>query len=206
LGLVRRAGLEVARRLGCVAPNDVFETTPDEFRALLRGTGPDLDELNRRAELRRVAEQAHPPIMLTGPDEGHGAVVDPPPAVARLDALRSMLWMGDAPADEALHGIGIGNEAYRGRACVIEDEGLADLEPGDVLVAYVTHSGHNSVFPIAGAVATEAGGLLSHPAVLARELGLPAVVGARDLLARVKTGDVVEVDPVAGVVRVIEPA
>ena len=75
---------------------------------------------------------------------------------------------------------------------------------GDVIVAFVTHSGHSPVFPIAGAVATQEGGLLSHPAVLARELGLPAVVGVRGLLDRVGTGDTIEVDPVAGVVRLIE--
>ncbi|MEX2100530.1 MAG: PEP-utilizing enzyme [Acidimicrobiia bacterium] len=81
---------------------------------------------------------------------------------------------------------------------------MLDLEPGDVIVARVTHSNHNTVFPIAGAVATHLDGLLGHTAVLARELGLPAVVGVRGLLDRVKTGDIVEVDPVAGVIRMIQ--
>jgi pyruvate,water dikinase len=70
-----------------------------------------------------------------------------------------------------------------------------------VIVATITHAGHNSVFPIGGAIATQQGGLLSHPAVLARELGLPAVVGVRGLLDHVRTGDLVEVDARTGVVR-----
>ena len=205
LGLVRRAGLEIAWRIGCVEPNDVFETTPVEFRSLLMTRSPGVDELHRRAKARQLAEMADPPDVLTGPDDA-GVAVELPPSVARIDALRSTLWVGDSRSDEPLHGIGIGSDAYLGRACVIHDDGLADIEPGDVLVAYVTHSAHNAVFPIAGAVVTEAGGLLSHPAVLARELGIPAVVGVRELLARVKTGDVIEVDPVAGEVRVIDPA
>ena len=55
-------------------------------------------------------------------------------------------------------------------------------------------------------VATEEGGLFSHTALLARELGIPAVVGAPGLLSSISDGDLVEVDPVAGIVRVISRA
>ena len=207
LGLVRRAGLEVASRVGCLEPNDVFETTVAELRRLRRDEKASVDELRGRAERRQAAERADPPPMLTGPDDDAGAPVDLPPSVARVDALRSVLWSGGAvPAtvrasDERLRGVGIGDGVYRGRACVIDGEGIHDIEPGDVIIAFVTWSAHNTVFPIAGAVATEVGGALSHPAVLARELGLPAVVGVTGLLAAVQTGDLVEVDAAAGVVR-----
>ena len=72
--------------------------------------------------------------------------------------------------------------------------------------ATATTSAFNTVFPIASAVATEYGGLLSHAAILARELGLPAVVGVDALLAGVHHGDIVEVDACAGIVCVVEPA
>jgi phosphohistidine swiveling domain-containing protein len=204
-GIVRRAGLEIARRIGAHDPNDVFEATGAELRALAAGGGPSVDELRARAAHRAAAEAVDPPGMLTGPDVPAPPAVEIPPSVARLEALRAVLWAPDARSEEPLSGIGIGTETYRGRACVIDGDGVLDVEPGDVLVAFVTHSAHNTVFPIAGAVATQEGGLLSHPAVLSRELGIPAVVGVRNLLERVKTGDIVEVDPVAGMVRLVDP-
>ena len=78
------------------------------------------------------------------------------------------------------------------------------VEPGDVLIAVTTTCNLNSIFPLLAAVATEEGGLFSHTALLARELGIPAVVGAPGLLSTISDGDIVEVDPVAGVVRVID--
>ena len=206
MGLVRRAGLELARRVGAHQPNDVFEATEAELRALARGEGPSPATLRARAARRETAVSADPPGMLKGPDAGGIAPAKLPPSVGRLEELRSVLWAAVPRSEEPLHGVGVGTAAYRGRACVIDGNGIADLEPGDVIVAFVTHSGHSPVFPIAGAVATQEGGLLSHPAVLARELGLPAVVGVRGLLDRVGTGDTIEVDPVAGVVRLVERA
>ena len=73
-----------------------------------------------------------------------------------------------------------------------------------MLVALTTTAPFNTIFPVAGAVAVQEGSLMSHPAVLARELGLTAVIGVPDLLTRVADGDLVEVDPVAGTIRVIE--
>ena len=67
-----------------------------------------------------------------------------------------------------------------------------------------TTPAYNVVLSIAGAVVTADGGPLSHAAVLARELGIPAVVGAPGALG-IPNGSTVEVDPVAGVVRVMAP-
>lgn len=203
LGLIRRAALELGRRAALHDIDDVFQCDPDELVALADGDGPSADELASRAARIDEARSADPPAALGGPSE-ETASVPPPPTVARLAAARAAMWASVPKASEApLTGFGIGTSAYRGRACVIDDiNAMFDLEPGDVLIATITHAGHSTVFPIAGAVATEEGGLLSHPAVLARELGLPAVIGVRGLLERVKTGDTVEVDPVAGVVRV----
>ena len=75
--------------------------------------------------------------------------------------------------------------------------------PGDVLVVPCTTPAYNSVLSLAGAVVTADGGPLSHAAVLARELGIPAVVGARGALTEIPDGALVEVDPVAGEVRIV---
>jgi len=202
LGLMRRAVLDLGRRRGWPAGLG-FHADPDELVALAEGDGPAVEELQARAAAVEAAGTAEPPEFFAGEAEPEHAV-SIPEAVQRVDRLATLLWATGATTSEPLTGVGIGDTAYRGRACRVDDDtGTPAIEPGDVLIARVTHAGHNSVFPIAGAVATELGGPLSHPAVLARELGLPAVVGVRELLAHVRTGDVVEVDPVAGVIRVV---
>ena len=76
------------------------------------------------------------------------------------------------------------------------------MEPGDVLVVASTTPAFNTVLAMAGAVVCEEGGPLSHAAVMAREFGFPAVVGAKDALTLIKEGDRVEVDATTGRVRV----
>ena len=83
------------------------------------------------------------------------------------------------------------------------DDALDRVEPGDVIVARLTVPTFNSVLAIAGAVVTENGGLLCHTAVIARELGIPAVVGVADALTAIPDGATVTVDPVAGTVTLI---
>jgi pyruvate,water dikinase len=77
------------------------------------------------------------------------------------------------------------------------------MEPGDVLVVRFTTPAYNTVLAIAGAVVTTEGALLSHAAVMARELGIPAVIGAPGALDEIPDGSDVEVDPVSGTVRVL---
>jgi pyruvate,water dikinase len=209
LGLVRRAALDAGRRLvagGRLHHVDhVFHADLEELVALLAGSGPSADALATRAVALDDAAAADPPGSLGTPGPASPTDVALPPTVRRLEKIRSALWSWQPPTtDTLLTGLGIGDGVYRGRACVIDGDGLLDIEPGDVIIATVTHAGHNTIFPIAGAVATAEGGLLSHPAVLARELGLPAVVGVRGLLDHVKTGDLVEIDAAAGVIRVAD--
>src|SRR6185436_2900198 len=84
----------------------------------------------------------------------------------------------DTPADrELLTGTGIGDASYAGPARVAErpEDVLATIEPGDVLVASFTTPAYNTVLAVAGGIIVEEGGPLSHAAVMARELGIPAV-------------------------------
>jgi phosphohistidine swiveling domain-containing protein len=116
----------------------------------------------------------------------------------------SLMGMAAATRPERLMGVGIGTSAYRGRARITasSEDAIENMEPGDVLVVRATSPAFNAVLSIAGAVVTTEGGLLSHAAVLARELGIPAVVGAAGALD-LADGATLEVDPQVGSVRVV---
>ena len=114
--------------------------------------------------------------------------VDPPPSRATCMASAS------APA----------STAAIARVATDPDQVLEAMEPGDVLVAPWTAPTYNAVLAIAGAVVVQEGGLLSHAAVMARELGIPAVIGCRGAMELIGDGDVIDVDAAAGEVRVVE--
>jgi phosphohistidine swiveling domain-containing protein len=80
------------------------------------------------------------------------------------------------------------------------------LQPGEILVTSTTNVGWTPLFPRAAAVITDIGGSLSHAAIVARELGIPAVVGCGDATARLHTGDRVQVDGGRGIVEILEQA
>ena len=92
-----------------------------------------------------------------------------------------------------------------GRARVILDPAGAHLEPGEILVAPSTDPGWTPLFLTAAGLVMEMGGSMSHGAVVAREYGLPAVVGVPDATSRIRTGQWVTVDGAAGSVVVAEP-
>jgi pyruvate,water dikinase len=77
------------------------------------------------------------------------------------------------------------------------------LRPGEVLVTTVTNVGWTPLFPRAAAVVTDVGAPLSHAAIVARELGIPAVVGCGNATTRLHTGDRVRVDGARGLVEVL---
>jgi len=78
------------------------------------------------------------------------------------------------------------------------------LQAGEILVAVTTNVGWTPLFPRAGAVITDVGAPLSHAAIVARELGIPAVVGCGDATTRLKTGDRVRVDGGTGIVTILK--
>jgi pyruvate,water dikinase len=85
---------------------------------------------------------------------------------------------------------------------VLHEAAGARLDPGEVLVAPSTDPGWTPLFMTAAGLVMEKGGAMSHGAVIAREYGIPAVVGVAGALERVRTGDRVEVDGDAGQVTV----
>jgi phosphohistidine swiveling domain-containing protein len=213
MGLMRRAYLEAGRRLaeqGLLADAaHVLELDTAEVVALLSGApAPDAGEAARRAEERRQEGEAVAPDLL-------GPAVAPPDTSVFPRGIRrvmniviaavSNLEVDPLDAGSDLHGLGIGSGAYRGVARVATDPDavLETMEPGDVLVAPWTAPTYNAVLSIAGAIVVQEGGLLCHAAVMARELGLPAVIGCRRAMDLIGDGDLVEVDADGGAVRVV---
>lgn len=215
-GLVRRGLLEAGRRLharGCVHDAEhVVELFPDELDRILGGAdGPSADELAERAAERDRIEATPPPRMLGDP-EAAPPLDAFPRALARATAALMVNLGADAtppPPSEVepsvVSGVGIGTTPYRGRACVVRDLMLAfdQLEPGDVLVAPLTGPSTNSLLPVIGALVVEEGGAVCHAAIVAREFGIAAVIGAHGATSRIPHGAQVEVDPAQGTVRVL---
>jgi len=125
--------------------------------------------------------------------------------VARaLIALRDLSTSGTGHR-RPLEGDGIGHGRATGRAVVAADpsEALGRVQPGDVLVARGTAPAWNAVLSVVSAVVVEEGGPLGHAAIIARELGIPAVVGASRAVELIPDGSTIEVDAATGRITVL---
>ncbi len=213
LGLLRLAMLEIGRRMvaagHAVEPADALELHPHEVStATLTGNGPDGGELESRRRHRRQLAKLDAPLSLGEPEPAPPLELLPKPladVVRMVQIVIEQLGMGGDRPTGGLSGVGIGDRIVRGRACRADspEQAIDRLRHGDVLVVPCTTPAYNSVLGIAGAIVTADGGPLSHAAVLARELGIPAVVGARGALTDIPDGALIDVDPVAGEVRVV---
>lgn len=204
---MRRVLLEVGRRLvraGVLPDVDaVFMLTIDELLETAHGF-PEVDRhalvAERRAEMERFAGVDAPLGIGTPPSE-------PPPDNPVTRALGKLFGRGPVQATDevdVLAGHPGASGAVTGTARVVRDLEDADrLEPGDVLVAETTAPPWTPLFAVAAAVVTDTGGTLSHCAIVAREYGIPAVVGIGDATRRIADGQLVEVDGDRGVVRVV---
>ena len=108
-------------------------------------------------------------------------------------------------AGDAFMGIGCSAGTVEGIArVVLREEQFADVRAGEILVCQMTNPAWVTVFTKIAGLVTDAGGMLAHPAVLAREFGIPAVVGSSVATERIKTGDRIRIDGSAGVVEILE--
>jgi pyruvate,water dikinase len=106
--------------------------------------------------------------------------------------------------DTVLTGLAVNSGVYEGPARLVN--GSADfgrIRQGDVLVARMTSPYFNVVLPMLGAIVTDRGGQLSHAAIVAREYGIPGIVGTRDATAKIPDGARVRVDGTTGEVRLL---
>ena len=211
-GLMRRVLLAAGERLvsrGKVShPEHLLDATSAEVAALLGGPGkaPSGDELARRAEERRLLNLEEMPVELGDP-EAPPPVELLPPACAR--AMLGLMFDADAAGrpqamNDRLGGHGVSGGRYAGRARIVRSAAdFEKIESGDVLVTRLTSSGYNVLLPLLGAVVTDRGGALCHTAIVAREFGIPAVVGTGDATSRIPDGARIVVDGDRGVVEIL---
>lgn len=197
-GAVRRIFLGIGARLAesgrLDAPRDVLYLRVDEVFAHLDGTGVTAD-LRALAALRR-AEFAAYERAPAPPDrfETRG-----PPA--EFVAMRAP---SAAPSAE-LRGTGASPGVVRAPVRVVRDPNDAGELAGHILVAERTDPGWTLLFPAVEGILVQRGSLLSHSAIVARELALPCVVGIAGLLETLRDGEVVEMDGTAGTIRRLDP-
>ncbi len=186
----RAAALELGRRLAdrriLTTADDVFLLELEELEAVVRRGEPVPPDLAaRRYDLARWA-RATPPTVI----RSDGVPVEEP---------------DEGPDDpRELRGNGIGGGAGEGPVNILETPDPRRVRDGDVLVVTFADPGWTPLFPRAAAVVMEVGGTMCHAAVVARELGIPAVFAVRDAKQRLVAGERVRVDGDAGRVTRLE--
>jgi pyruvate,water dikinase len=207
-GRVRRIFVELGRRfyaLGLLEnPRDIFYLEVEEALGLMTGTATTTDLKGlvsvRQAEYARWRATEPPPDRF----ETRGLVAVGPLA-ARLIPTSNEHRLSNATDQRA--GIGCCPGVVRGRARVVTDPKAAEVRAGEILVAERTDPGWILLFAGAAGVVVERGSVLSHSAIVARELGIPAVVSVAGLTSWLSTGDLIEVNGTSGVVtRIAEVA
>jgi len=211
-GIMRRAAVRSGHRLAerdrIRDPEHMVDATLEEMCGMLAGDGqPSADELAERHAWRTSHTAKDAPQHLGPPAPPPPDPSGLPPAAGRMMAavgftMQSMFVPAQAPHEERLlRGLGASGGVYEGPARRVAGPAEFDrIQKGDVLVTECTSEAFNILLPLLGAIVTDSGGLLSHPAIVAREYGIPGVVGTRsateqiddDVLVRVN-GDVGEV-------------
>ncbi|MGC4852414.1 rifamycin-inactivating phosphotransferase [Micromonospora sp. DT4] len=167
--------------------DDVFYLTFAELHDAVRSHRVDGQLIQRRKDAFRTYQTLTPPRVLTS----EGEVIS---GAYRRD---------DVPAG-ALAGLGVSGGTVEGRARVISDMADADLESGDILVTAYTDPSWSPLFVAVAGLVTEVGGLMTHGAVIAREYGLPAVVGVADATRLIRDGQRIRVHGTDGYVEILE--
>jgi rifampicin phosphotransferase len=213
-GIMRRAALAAGRRAedkGRVHDAEhLIDAGFDEMCALVTGTnGPSADELAQRFADRSSRTAKEAPASLGPPAPPPPDPSGLPPGVARVMhavgiALGELFGSSEAEHEgNTLRGLAASGGTYEGPARRVSGPTEFDrIVQGDVLVTESTTEAFNILLPLLGAIVTDAGGLLSHSAIVAREYGIPGVVGTRDATDRIPDGTRVRVNGDAGEVTV----
>ncbi len=127
-----------------------------------------------------------------------------PPRVLTSDGEAVASSYGREVPDGALIGLGVSTGTVEGRARILRSMAEADVEPGDILVTTGTDPSWSPLFVAIAGLVTEVGGLMTHGAVVAREYGLPAVVGVEGATTRIRDGQRIRVHGADGVVELLE--
>ena len=193
---LRALSFRVGRRLvrdGAVdSDEDVLYLHRDEIAATLREPADRRSLVaERRAEHTRQGTLTPPRII--------GAPLRLGESIGRFDSPAK-----EHESSDELHGVGASAGMARGPARVaLGPEDFGRIQPGDVIVCPSSNPSWVPVFAIAGGLVTNTGGVLAHAAVVAREFGLPAVVGVTGATTLIADGRTVEIDGTAGIVRLL---
>ncbi|MEU5096549.1 rifamycin-inactivating phosphotransferase [Streptomyces sp. NPDC020996] len=165
---------------------DVFYLTFQEFHDVVRSHRVDERLIRQRKDAFRSYHALTPPRVLTSDGE----------------AVTGAYRREDVPAG-ALIGLPVSAGTVEGRARVIHDMAQADLEAGDILVTAYTDPSWSPLFVGITGLVTEVGGLMTHGAVIAREYGLPAVVGVERATRLIRDGQRIRVHGTDGYVEIL---
>ncbi len=216
VGLARRALLETGHRLaelGALAdPEHAVDADATELASLVRGeAGPSRDEVAARVRRRAtLTVDDAPPLIGPAPSPPPPPEAVPEPArrgaLAMDAAMANLFGVPDTPnSATVLRGLAVNNGVYEGPARLVGDGIDFDrVQHGDVLVTRATSPYFTVVLPLLGAIVTDRGGQLSHAAIVAREYGIPGVVGTREATRLIPDGARVRVDGTTGEVRLVQ--
>ena len=167
-------------------PEDIFYLTFHEVHDVVSTHRADRQLIRQRKNAFRSYQALVPPRVLTSDGE----------------VIAGAYRRDDVPAD-ALVGLPVSAGTVEGRARVIRDIAQADLQAGDILVTTYTDPSWTPVFLAIKGLVTEVGGLMTHGAVIAREYGLPAVVGVEQATSRIRDGQQIRVHGTEGYVETL---
>ncbi|MFP7298783.1 phosphoenolpyruvate synthase [Neobacillus niacini] len=165
---------------------DIFYLTFEELHEAVRTNKLDYGIINKRKEEYKFFEKLTPPRVITSDGE----------------ILTGTYKRENVPA-QAIAGLPVSTGVIEGRARVILNMEDADLEDGDILVTTFTDPGWTPLFVSIKGLVTEVGGLMTHGAVIAREYGLPAVVGVENAATLIKDGQQIRVNGTEGYIEIL---
>ena len=190
LDMIKQAILEEAAELVAVGilehPKEVFWFSLQEIKEKIETQRLDRNVITQRKEKFQHEEKLTPPRAITS----EGEIITAKP--------------GAHVPPCALAGSPVSAGIIEGRARVILRLEEAKMEKGDILVAPYTDPGWTLLFPLAAGLVTEVGGLMTHGAVVAREYGIPAVVGVDNATRKIQDGKNIRVDGTQGFVEILE--
>lgn len=202
-GRVRKIFLEIGKRFHELEyindPRDIFFLEAPEIMGLIEGTATVMD-IDKLLEIRTKQQEAFE-LQQVPPNrfETRGA---------SYPAFRSQAYHTDVSSEildaGSAKGIGCCQGVIKAVVRVIRNPREAELKPGEIMVAEFTDPGWITLFANASGILVERGSLLSHSAIVAREMGIPAIVAIDGVMTWLKSGDVVEMNGTTGIVRKIE--
>ena len=192
ISLALGAQLVVEGRLA--AADDIFYLTADEVELLVSGGEMFPGQTRELVTLRR---QGHAELSAMTPPDSMRL-----PAGAYLETTGARLTAANTDTAGALAGVGACGGRTTARAAILLDVTQSHLlQAGDILVTRQTDPGWGPIFPLISGLVIERGGMLSHGAIIAREFGIPSVVGVKDATRRIQHGGAITVDGDRGLVH-----